>query len=121
MLVALVVAACSGNSDPAPKTPNHGASCDSYDRNTCLESKHCTLHQVEGRQYECRAEVGACELGLVQTDEAACNARKGCKFEPATCFCACRGYGRTKIEDKSGPNCKCVCGGGKPSMCVEAK
>lgn len=111
--ILLVLLGCGGTT-----APPQAASCGSLDRKTCLASETCTLVHVDGMQYECRAESGACEVGHEQDDQAGCERRAGCRFEPSSCYCPCKGYGRTTLEDATGEACKCECGGGKPAMCV---
>jgi hypothetical protein len=120
LVMVVVLFGCSEPASRTPTTPAAPVSCDTLDRAQCLESKQCTLVQIKGSDYECRPEQGKCEVGHAQDDEKSCTARSGCRFDVAMCFCACKGYGRTKIEDRSGEDCKCGCGGGKPSMCVPA-
>ncbi len=115
--IAILLVACGGSA-PKPPTADEIALCDSLDRNTCLASNKCTLVHVADTQYACRPEQGACERGHRQDDKAGCEQRSGCQFEPATCYCECKGYGRTKAEDSTGEPCKCFCGGGAPSTCV---
>jgi hypothetical protein len=98
---------------------DHAALCDTYDRARCLDSLRCTLEHVEGKQYACRPEAGACEVGLAQTNnEAECVKRPGCRFDPGACYCDCQGNGRTKVDDVSPKLCACFCGGGQPPRCI---
>lgn len=99
----------------APATA--AAACDALSRAQCLSSTACTLHHVEGAMYACKPEVGACETGLVQHDKPGCEARPGCTFTPASCYCACEGAGRTATVAEPGAGCDCVCGGGPPAAC----
>lgn len=128
LAVLLALAACNG-ARPPEKSPGAGSAptttppvastdCDALDRHECLESTACTLELAAPNAYRCRPEAGPCETGLVQSDEKACTARAACKFVPATCYCHCRGYGKTKVEDTHGPACKCDCGGDAPPACV---
>lgn len=93
------------------------AACDSLSRRKCLLSDHCTLELVSGNVYRCRADNGACEVGIKQTDEKACTAKAECKFEAGGCYCQCEGAARTETVDEPQSGCKCACGGGKPPMC----
>ena len=81
--------------------------CSTLSISNCLKSKECTLElDVANTQYQCRAATGQCESGFAQAEDSKeiCEARSGCKFIPATCFCH--------------PDVECVCGGGPPAMCV---
>jgi hypothetical protein len=85
-------------------------SCSESSELECIHSPHCTLVQtVEHGAYTCRAARGRCEIGFRQAGEgdirADCEAKPGCEFKPASCFCP--------------PNVQCVCGGGPPAQCVE--
>lgn len=121
--VLLVLLACSGRAAPVdtpPAPPSPTEPCESLSRSQCLSTTHCTLHKAveSALDYACRPAVGPCEEGLVQTDQAACEARDGCAFHGAECYCACQGSGRTAVEDPvTDPACSCTCGGGPPAMC----
>ena len=110
------------NRTPAPQKQPSGA-CDTLDRAACISSLRCTLHNIKASQYECRPSQGPCEVGLIQTDRRACEARAGCLFENANCYCPFPGYGKTKVPDiqpDSGVVGACGCGGGPPSRCKSA-
>lgn len=113
LAILCVVLGCGGA--PTPDV------CGSLDRTTCLASATCTLVHVDGRQYACRAEAGPCEVGHTQDDQAGCEKRARCRFEPSSCYCPCKGYGKTTVEDTTGESCKCECGGGKPPSCVSSE
>ncbi|WP_455375162.1 hypothetical protein [Kaarinaea lacus] len=81
--------------------------CSTLSISACLKSKECTLElDVANAQYQCRTAAGYCESAFSQAEDTKenCEARAGCKFVPATCFCH--------------PDVECVCGGGPPAMCV---
>ena len=81
--------------------------CSTLSISDCLMSKECTLElDVASAQYQCRTATGQCESEFSQAEDSKenCEAKSGCKFIPATCFCH--------------PDVECVCGGGPPAMCV---
>lgn len=103
-----------------PSTPPAPPGCEVLDRTECLASTDCTLHRIASNHYECRAAIGSCEIGLVQEDKQACEARATCRFVPANCYCMCPSPGvKMRVPDKGAQRCGCACGGGPPSMCVE--
>ncbi|MBL9099827.1 MAG: hypothetical protein JNL82_02655 [Myxococcales bacterium] len=124
------LAACSPAdppSEPTPATrPAPAVDCDALPRAACIASPACTLvhvprDEVTTRSYICRPAAGACELGLDQSDAAACGARPGCKFVPASCYCACKDYGHARVPDPPDVNaCRCECALGPPPICQEA-
>ena len=108
--------------------------CAKQSRTECMRSARCALElATPGHVYRCRPAVEPCEPGLKQADffgsgeegvarsrqvQAACRTRPGCVFDPGVCYCHCRGYGRTSVED--GPEaepCNCGCAGGPPPRC----
>ncbi len=111
---------------PIPTLPVAHSStgpCATLPRAHCLERPDCTLDQPQARsrQYVCRDAVPPCEVGMVQAqlDRGQCEAQSGCVFHPASCYCHCRGMGRTAVEDgPEAPGCDCECGGGPPAMCA---
>lgn len=113
LAILFVLLGCGGTT-----TPPSADVCGSLDRNTCLASDTCSLVHVAEMQYECRAESGTCEVGHKQDDQAGCEKRAGCRFDPGSCYCPCKGYGKTTVEDRAGESCKCECGGGPPPTCV---
>lgn len=147
---ALLAAACAASaptaqpSNPAPETPNSAASapapvasppangvCSQMNRHDCLHSPGCVLEVADAKTfpgiYRCRPAVSACEKDLAQasfydspTASEACTRRAGCRYEKAGCYCQCRGYGQTTVED--GPEtdqCLCACARGEPPRCVD--
>jgi hypothetical protein len=111
--------------DPAPmaQADPGDAPCTSLSREACLRSVVCTLDAPSDQgsnRYTCREARGNCEIGLTQTraDRDRCDDRDGCAWADGRCYCACRGSGRTEVED--GPEaepCDCECGGGPPAGC----
>lgn len=111
--------------EPAPETHEDpgDAPCESLTRDQCLRSVVCTLDAPSERRsnrYVCREARGNCEVGLTQTpvDRDRCDDRDGCAWADGHCYCACRGSGRTLVED--GPEadpCDCECAGGPPPGC----
>lgn len=94
--------------------------CKPLDRAACMKSASCTLVHAAGDSYACRPESGDCERGHVQDDAAACTRRAGCEYKPASCYCPCKGYGKTTVDDgPDTPSCKCDCAGNLPPACVE--
>ncbi len=114
--------------------------CGLLSRTACMKSAACTLEATDKTkqrgEYLCRPAQGMCEEGLVEHDlpgggaelrtraeaEAAtlaCTDRVGCRFVEAECYCTCRGYGMTTVEDGAeAEDCDCYCGGGSPPACV---
>ncbi|MCB9597297.1 MAG: hypothetical protein H6719_31520 [Sandaracinaceae bacterium] len=109
---------------PAEVLDPGDAPCETLSREACLHSVVCTLAAPAGRassRYVCRPAAGNCEVGLRQLreDQDRCDARTGCSWRDASCYCACRGSGRTAVED--GPEaepCDCDCAGGPPPGCT---
>lgn len=95
-----------------------GTACDTLDRAECLRAHHCTLHFQKNTRYDCRPAKGPCEEDLIQGNRRACEARDGCEWQQARCYCPFPGYGQTKVPDKGPPGGACVCGGGPPARCV---
>ncbi|MEM6996850.1 MAG: hypothetical protein AAF721_40480 [Myxococcota bacterium] len=132
--------AAVGVRERAPATPAEAAApCDSMSRTTCMRSTHCTLVRSEGaelRQYQCRAATSPCEVGFAQASvfgagaaaiaagerqQAECRERVTCHFEPGSCYCACRGNGKTTVPDGAeADGCLCECSGGPPPTCTRA-
>lgn len=124
---------------PTSSTPN---ACSALSRTACLRSTDCTLEVESPRhrtgEYVCRPAAGRCEVNLAQYElpgggapfasptaaaegERLCQERPGCEFVASECYCACRGYGRTTVEDgEEATPCSCVCAGGPPVRCVES-
>ena len=130
------VATPSGGA-PAPSPSPSGASrrsdpasgCSTLRRNTCLGRADCTLVKGPGKSggpnsYICRPSAGRCETGLKQSSThfaTQCRSR-GCTYTDAACYCACRGYGRTTVEDGSeSERCLCECAYGEPARCTDPK
>jgi hypothetical protein len=90
-------------------------------RAECLASRECTLFLLGQNLYECRPAQGPCEVDLVQTDRAACEARAQCEWKPPSCYCDCVGHAHTTKVREPPSGCGCGCGGGTPAMCVEKK
>lgn len=103
---------------PSPPPVSVEVSCSMLDRQSCLDYTLCTLVHVSGMQYECRVSRGECELGVLEAEQSYCEKRPNCRWVPGTCYCPCKGYGRTNVEDRFAQPCKCECGGGKPPACV---
>jgi len=108
-----------------PEMPAPGdAPCETLDRAGCLASLVCTLvapERARSNRYVCRPARGNCEAGIrqVPADADRCAARTGCVVVPASCYCPCRGSGRTAVEDRPGTEaCDCDCGGGPPRRCA---
>ncbi|MBX3271946.1 MAG: hypothetical protein KF729_16880 [Sandaracinaceae bacterium] len=138
LAVALLLVACDtvrvGPAEPSPGAPPApapaasddpgDAPCETLTRAACLRSLVCTLEAPSGRRsdrYVCRPAAGNCEIGLRQldADRDRCDARVGCMWRSASCYCPCRGSGRTTIEDPpSADVCGCACSGGPPPGCV---
>jgi hypothetical protein len=115
--------------------PGDGDGCAELDRTACMASPRCTLQHAgttDRRAYLCRPARAPCEIGFAQAgffgsgddipaadrQQAQCNARPGCVFEPGGCYCPCRGNGHTTVPDSAGaPACQCDCGGGPPPVC----
>ncbi len=121
--------AASHVSDPTHRRGVAGSAgelCDSLPRTKCMESPECTLvlpnDQQRGR-YLCRAASGPCEAGVRQTELSRgagnlCRSRPGCSVVADNCYCHCRGYGRTAVEDGAeAQQCLCECAGGAPAAC----
>jgi hypothetical protein len=54
-----------------------------------------------------------------KTAIATCTDRAGCRFVQNDCYCSCRGFGKTSVEDgDEAEACDCFCGGGAPVACV---
>ena len=111
--------------EPAPVVEEPGdAECATLTRARCMRSLVCTLAAPPGRnsdRYVCRRAAGNCEFGLRQVpeDEDRCSQRTGCTWRDAPCFCACRGVGRSAVEDGADmPVCQCECSGGPPPGCM---
>jgi hypothetical protein len=103
---ALCLVGCAG--ETAPELP----SCARATELACVESTECTLDQVlteNGKSYQCRPDVNECQRGFAQKTGSpeACEAKPGCRFVPASCYCA--------------PDVLCVCGGGPPSQCAKER
>jgi len=107
-------------STPAPAAPvPTSAACASLTRLQCYASTHCFLEHRGSFRYACRDKRGPCEVGLRQTDQAACEKRPQCEWRPGECFCPFPGYGETAVKDPDSPAAACACGGGPPARCVE--
>lgn len=73
----------------------------------CLSSRQCTLELDNTRQeYQCRINRNKCEQDFSQAadSEETCNAREGCQYYDADCFCL--------------PGQQCMCDGGTPARCI---
>jgi len=119
--VVLLVIACGDTVTPPPRSPEVSvvAYCNRLDRLQCVESTECRLVATdEPGRYRCRPAVGPCEVGFRQYDEQACARSGSCRLATGHCFCPCRGYGRTLVEDAHGKDCSCFCSGGPPTICV---
>ena len=93
-----------------PRKGDVAASCSSLSELDCLKSSNCILQQTEKDSgYQCRAADNSCELEFIQSfhQKSDCEAKKGCKYVPANCYCE--------------PIKLCVCGGGTPAQCVTDK
>ncbi|MBX7078867.1 MAG: hypothetical protein K1X88_06730 [Nannocystaceae bacterium] len=120
---------------PATAAPRGGPDCGALSRTACMASPHCTLQHAgtaDRRTYRCRPATAPCEIGFAQSgffgsgddipaakrQQADCNARPGCVYEPGGCYCPCRGDGQTTVPDgPDAPPCRCECGGGTPPVC----
>ena len=115
LILLLVNMACL--SPTAPKVY-----CESMTRTACTASPHCILDKTEDMErgvYECRVPKNECEREFARNGK--CSNSKGCKLLESDCYCKCRGYGRTKVEDGwEAEDCSCACSGGPPRRCVEA-
>ncbi len=114
--------------------------CSGLSRTACMKSAECTLEVAAPGErtgdYVCRRAQDRCEEGIVQfdlpgggasigtqalADEAilACTSREGCVYTASECYCACKGYGRTSVEDGAeAQGCLCYCASGPPPSCV---
>jgi hypothetical protein len=101
--------------DATPAQP----SCDTLSRRLCLQSDHCTLELAGNNMYRCRPDQGPCEVGVKQTDKAACEAKTECAFDGGSCYCSCEGASRTITVEETQGGCACACGGGPPATCQE--
>jgi hypothetical protein len=136
------VAAPKGTETAPPPTED----CAKLTRTDCMRSAACTLEKTASAHvpnrdgnYVCRPSEGACEEGISQFDlpgggtdhltttekagaaERVCTDRPGCAFSTGDCYCACKGYGRTSVEDgEEAPGCLCYCAGGAPPTCKAA-
>ncbi len=122
------------------------ADCATLSRTQCMAAHHCTLERAAPAApptgetiYTCRAAASSCEKAVAQWDLpgggaplssraeadqaiAACTSQAGCRYEPAECYCRCKGYGRTTVPDGAeAPACRCYCAGGRPPSCEAAK
>lgn len=110
--------------EPAAVIDPGDAPCETLRRGACMQSVVCTLVSPTDRPsttYLCRPAEGNCEVGLTQTeaDVDRCNQRTGCRWNEGTCYCGCRGVGRSAVEDgEEARSCRCECGGGPPPGCV---
>ncbi|HMR08804.1 MAG TPA: hypothetical protein PKA88_23650 [Polyangiaceae bacterium] len=116
-----------------PPSPRATGVCAEMNRHDCMHSPDCVLEAVpDGShpgKYRCRAATSACEKDLAQIafyestpPEGLCTSRPGCRYEKPGCYCMCRGYGQTSAADGAeSPECDCVCAGGNPPLCVDAK
>lgn len=127
VLAALCFVGCeAAPRPPAPKSAAPGGpqdvkavACEAMDRAECLKARYCTLHHVKQSVYDCKPARGPCEEGLIQSDKFGCEARAGCAFVPANCYCPFPGYGQTAVPDKGAKSGgACACGGGPPAMCA---
>jgi len=78
--------------------------------NDCMAATECTLHWNGDRKvYQCQKDANACEAKFAQASGTAqtCNAKPGCKYVPAKCFCP--------------PDTKCDCAAGPAAMCEPTK
>jgi hypothetical protein len=100
--------------------------CDEMTRHHCMESTYCTLELSEvPNVYTCRSAEGSCEEGVSQNDlsgtqtgNLSCTEIDGCEAVFGDCYCSCRGYGQTTVEDgEEAEECNCACGGGTPPAC----
>jgi hypothetical protein len=93
--------------------------CQQLSRGLCIDSPNCTLESTpETGVYRCRPANGACEQSIAQNDLEACRAIDGCRPLDGNCYCACRGAGRTAVEDgEEAGECVCACGDGDPPSC----
>lgn len=124
---------------PTPKREN----CAKLTRTDCMKSLACTLEKAPSGEvpnrdgkYVCRPARGACEEGFSQFDlpgggtqdlttpedaeeaERDCTERPGCVVSRGDCYCTCRGFGTTTVEDgEEARDCDCYCGGGEPPTC----
>ncbi len=114
MLALVVWLADCKNKNPVPtSTP-----CESLTRLQCYASSHCFLDHLAHFRYACREKRGPCEVGIRQTDQAACESRPQCQWKPGDCYCPFAGYGETAVKDPEDQSGACDCGGGPPAMCV---
>ncbi len=104
------------------KAPDTSRACNTFSRGECFRATHCTLVLDKSAStnvnYLCRDAQGPCEKNMAQSDRATCESRPGCTLDNGGCYCHCKGYGRTAVEDKDDlPACSCVCAGGPPPRC----
>jgi hypothetical protein len=130
----------------ASAPPQAAEDCAKLTRTACMKSLACTLEKAPSKdvpkrdgKYVCRPAKGACEEALSQFDlpgggtkvltspekgaaaERVCTDRPGCRFAGGDCYCSCRGFGRTTVEDgEEALECDCFCGGGEPPACRAA-
>lgn len=121
------------------------ADCATLSRTQCMVAQHCTLTgppstapRASPAIYTCRPAANHCENAVAQWDLpgggaklsspaaaeqaiAACTSQTGCRYEPASCYCACKDYGQTTVPDgDEARKCRCYCAGGAPPSCTTA-
>lgn len=111
-LVTLLTRASCGYLPGVDAYAQDSKPCSESSELECIHSPKCTLVQTaQHGGYVCRAAQGHCEEGFLQAGDGDirknCEARRGCEFKPASCYCP--------------PNVDCRCGGGPPAQCVESR
>src|SRR5580765_3833900 len=96
--------------------------CSKLTRTACMASTNCKLSRKSEARYVFSKASTNCDSGIAQSSidfKTKCTARKGCEFKPGNCYCECRNYGSTPVQDgDEAPNCNCYCAGGDPPQCV---
>ena len=109
---------------PSPSDkPPAGMACDDMTAAQCLLATGCVLEAVPNGdpEYICRKAKGPCEGGVAQFPalnfKADCEARPGCRYVAADCFCP---TAQTPVRSTAHVGISCTCGGGPPHRCVAA-
>jgi hypothetical protein len=107
---------------PSPSDkPPAGMACNDMTAAQCLLATGCVLEAVPKGDpgYVCREAKGPCEGGVSQFPplifKADCEARPGCRYVPADCFCP---TAQTRVPSTSAVAINCSCGGGPPHRCA---
>jgi len=109
---------------PSPSdTPPAGMACNDMTAAQCLLATGCVLEAVPhgDPEYVCREAKGPCEGGVSQFPplifKADCEARHGCRYLEAECFCP---NAQTRVRSTPSVVMDCVCNDGPPQRCAAA-